>query len=127
MPSAEMRSTEAPFAGLPVGDFPATEPGPEVAIRIHIDWDDEDADFDDLLSKLVAHEGTKELQALVIGAWVAESLDDPSGVLEAWWRRPRRSPNSGPCSSVTPPKKSVRSPGSKVATTPGWPTQRRDR
>ena len=82
MPSAEMRSTEGPFAGLPVGDFPGTEPGPGVAVRLHVDWDNEDVDFGDLLSTLAAHPRAAELEALVIGSWVADSLDDADDVID---------------------------------------------
>lgn len=82
MSSAEMRSTEGPFAGLPVGDFPGTEPGPGVAVRLHIDWSNEDVVFGDLLSKVAAHPGAAELEALVIGSWEADSLFDSNDVID---------------------------------------------
>jgi predicted DNA-binding WGR domain protein len=77
---AEGRSTDELFAGRPVGDFPATTPSADVAVRINIGWDDETS-FADLLAQLAAHPDAATLEALVIGAWESDSLDDASPVI----------------------------------------------
>ncbi len=81
VPHAEGRSTDAPFAGIPVGDFPETAPAARIAVRIHVGWEDETS-FADLVSELAAHHGANELEALVIGAWNSDSLDDASTTIE---------------------------------------------
>jgi hypothetical protein len=78
--SAEDRSEEGPFAGCAVHDFPGTDPGPGVASRLHIGWDEE-VDFSDLVAQLAAHPGATQLEALVIGAFESDSLDDASGAI----------------------------------------------
>jgi hypothetical protein len=79
---AEDRSTEGPFAGFPVGDFPATAPGPGVAVRLNLGWDDDNT-FEKLLSDLVAHPGAADLEALVVGAFDTDSLDVPGPAVQA--------------------------------------------
>jgi hypothetical protein len=79
---AEDRSTEGPFAGLPVGDFPETAPGPGVASRINLGWDDDNT-FEKLLNDLAAHPGAADLEALVVGAFDSESLDMPAPAIQA--------------------------------------------
>ena len=79
---AEGRSTDEPFAGMPVGDFPGAEPAEGVAIRLNIEWESEE-DFAGLVAQLAAHPNAGELEALVIGAWESDSLDDATAPIDA--------------------------------------------
>ncbi len=78
---AESRSTEEPFFGLTVADFPATEPGPDIATRLHVGYDP-GSDFGGLVSALAAHPNASMIEALVIGAYVNDSLDTPSTAID---------------------------------------------
>lgn len=68
------RSTDGPFAGLPVGDFPDTAPQPGVALRLNVGWEDT-VSFVDLVKQLAAHPNAARLEALVIGAFDNDSLE----------------------------------------------------
>ena len=76
------RSTEGPFAGFPVGDFPGTAPQPGVAVRLNVGWEDTVL-FDDLVKQLASHPDAAQLEALVIGAFASESLDTPDAAITA--------------------------------------------
>jgi predicted DNA-binding WGR domain protein len=73
---AEGRSADGPFAGYPVGDFPASPPAADIAVRLHVGWEEETS-FADLVGELASHAGARDLEALVIGAWDSDSLDEP--------------------------------------------------
>ena len=77
----EGRSTSEPFAGRPVGDFPTTTPAADVAVRLNIGWEEETS-FEELVAQLAAHPDAAALEALVIGAWESDSLDDASPVID---------------------------------------------
>jgi predicted DNA-binding WGR domain protein len=73
---ADERSTDRPFAGRSVGDFPAATPGPGVAVRIHVPYDGE-AKIAQLVADLAAHPDAASLEALVLGG-TGDSMDDPN-------------------------------------------------
>jgi hypothetical protein len=74
------RSTDGPFAGLPVGDFPDTAPQPGVAVRLNVGWEDAVL-FGDLVKQLASHPNAAQLEALVIGAFDNDSLELPDSAI----------------------------------------------
>jgi hypothetical protein len=74
------RSTDGPFAGLPVGDFPDTAPQPGVAVRLNVGWEDTVL-FGDLVKQLASHPNAAQLEALVIGAFDNDSLELPDSAI----------------------------------------------
>jgi hypothetical protein len=74
------RSTDGPFAGLPVGDFPDTPPQPGVAVRLNVGWEDAVL-FGDLVKQLASHPNAAQLEALVIGAFDNDSLELPDSAI----------------------------------------------
>jgi hypothetical protein len=76
------RSTEEPFVGLQVADFPRTDPGPGVATRLHIGYG-ADQDFAAMVTQLAEHPSAARIEALVIGAYVNDSLDLPAPAIAA--------------------------------------------
>jgi predicted DNA-binding WGR domain protein len=87
------RSTDAPLAGRPVGDFPAATPAPGVAIRLHLDWDSEET-FESLIDSLAAHPDAAQLEALVIGNFApGDSMSDPAAVFDGLVKHAATFPN----------------------------------
>jgi hypothetical protein len=80
LPEAIDRSTDEPFAGLPVADFPATEPQSGVAVRLNVGWEDKVL-FADLVKQLASSPNAAQVEALVIGAFDNDSLELPDSAI----------------------------------------------